>query len=239
MLTGVNDDTRRNIDDHFLISFAGALSDNGAISAASIMTDENWRPEEYMALGLLAAVPVYLMVIGVGLGVAHYAAYRQGVNTSGIPIKTKPKRAYALPDSGSAAVKTIKMPTKSETGIPMTPGAANIFALANAAHYRVEIFHYQRHLSRLLLRATHKHKTVYLQFSGVAYMDVPSVWQNASFRVGTTTEYHQVMQSTGTIANTITAESLRLYLVDTPEKTLRIIATSAVLLHELRDSAAQ
>ncbi len=221
---------------HFLISFAGALGDNSAISAASILMDEQWRPEEYMVLGLLAAVPVYMLFTGAGLAVAHYTAYRQGANVGGLMAKSKPKRAYTMPESASLPQESAP---KSEPQLAAaTASAANIFALPNPEQYRVEIFHYQRHLSRLLLRATSERETVYLQFSGVAYLDVPSAWQGGNFRVGTAAEYQQMMQAASVVANMITADSLRLYLVDGTEKPLRLMATNALLLRELHDSIA-
>jgi hypothetical protein len=173
---------------------------------------------------------------GAGLGIAHYAAYRQGANIGELGVKAKPKRAYTLPE---ARLLPESAAPQSEPKLAVsTADATNIFGLPKPEHYRIEIFHYQRHLSRLLLRATLERETVYLQFSGVAYLDVPSAWQNGNFRIGTAAEYQQTMQTASIAANRVTEHALRLYTVEGAEKPLRIIATQAVLLRELHESIA-
>lgn len=227
-------DSTRN----FYYVFTGALSDNAMLASATLMSsdDDRYIPPQAVMLGVCAGILPYLALTVICLRAAKSVAYWQGVNHAGIEPKRKSKREEtAVPTRAMTAGTPNPVTEVRPAAIVPAPGTANIFNLANPDAYRVEMFHYRRNGFRLLLRVSGEHQTFFLQFSGVSYLEIPASWQGANFQAASLADYRAVLQSAGLTENSLIADTLRLYVVDTPEKPVRFIAGSVVVLRELDD----
>jgi hypothetical protein len=115
----------------------------------------------------------------------------------------------------------------------------NVFNISDPHLYRCQVLHYSSRLSRLYLSVMKEGSTApvfYLLFSDVGYMDCPMNWQGADFAIGTQDECIQLMLDTGLVGQAILrfpnayatlTEYARLYRVQTPTYTVRLIASAA------------
>ncbi|MCU0512116.1 MAG: hypothetical protein MUE40_06045 [Anaerolineae bacterium] len=231
----------------FLHSFSGALTENSAMVSASIITAASERT--YIVNSLLAGLVLgtlpYLALTLFSLRAAVSVAYRAGVNPAGPETrrgtKTKAKRDHDYDRDhdhdrephAPAEVPAVPAPSATRPA----PGTANVFKLAAPEQYQVELFHYQRSLSRLLLRLHRAGETRYLRFSSVGYVDAPLTWAGANFHTAPDSDYVALAQGLNRRENSFTADGLRLYTVVTPEKTIRILAGAVELLDEPHPAA--
>ncbi|MDX1992714.1 MAG: hypothetical protein SF029_10000 [bacterium] len=121
----------------------------------------------------------------------------------------------------------------------------NLFNLPNPALYRCHVFRYYSGLSRLYLRVFKMQQEIpsfYLLFSDVGYIEGPVSWQGADFRIAPTEECIALMLKTGLVGEAILqfpdayasiTEYAKLYIVDTPNTPVKIIASSTALLPDL------
>src|SRR5687768_998189 len=127
-------------------------------------------------------------------------------------------------------------------------GATNIFNITQPELYRCQVLHYHNRLSRLYV-AVYKGNDraipalFYLLFADVAYFDCPVNWQGADFSIAPADDCIQLMLDAGLIGQAILqfpnayasiTDYARLYIAKTQgERSIRIIANSAVMVQEL------
>ncbi|MCB9458123.1 MAG: hypothetical protein H6670_00635 [Anaerolineaceae bacterium] len=217
------------------ITSIGSLFDSGALSSIYYIHNGQWddvyAPDSSVLSGQLIGMALYVGLTGISLGLATTVAVRQGINNSSghqVVRKRKIDRITALNPVKSAVLA-------SEPAITpiLDEGATNIFDLADADKVRVELYQYRRNVSQLHLRLMSDAGVQYAQFSGVAYMDVPSRWIGADFRVGTADELQAALQENGIHLNSLMSEGVRLFIAQAGDKTVRIIAARAQRLSEL------
>ncbi|GAB5493521.1 MAG: hypothetical protein Phog2KO_37360 [Phototrophicaceae bacterium] len=132
-------------------------------------------------------------------------------------------------------------------------GETNIFNISDAEAYRCQILHYHNRLSRLYIAVFKGQDRAsapifYLLFSDVAYFECPVTWQGADFSIAPSDDCIQLMLDTGLIGEAILrfpnayasiTDYAHLYLAQTSlDKEIRIIASSANMLHELPSDLA-
>ena len=118
----------------------------------------------------------------------------------------------------------------------------SVFEITNARLYRCQVYRYFSGLSRLYLSIFKPKQTVpafYLLFSDVAYFEGPVNWQSVDFYIGASEDCLDLLLQTGIIGPAVLqfpdayatiTDTARLYLVDTPNSQIRIIASSAARL---------
>lgn len=127
-------------------------------------------------------------------------------------------------------------------------GASNIFNISDAEAYRCQILHYHNRLSRLYIAVfkgqdRNAPAIFYLLFSDVGYFECPVTWQGADFTIAPTDDCIQLLLDTGLVGEAILrfpnayasiTDYANLYIAQTSlEKEIRIIASSANMLHDL------
>ena len=121
----------------------------------------------------------------------------------------------------------------------------NIFQLRSPRLYRCQVYRYFNGLSRLYLGVFKPMQNVpafYLLFSDVAYFEGPVNWESADFYIAEPQQCVDLLLKTGIIGQAVLqfpdayasiTDSARLYLVDTPQSQIRIIASSANRLEQI------
>lgn len=124
-------------------------------------------------------------------------------------------------------------------------GSDNVFNISRPTAYRCQIFHYHRKLSRLYLSVYQGQKNIpafYLLFSDVGYIDAPMSWMSAEFNIADRDTCIDLMLQTGLVGEAIhqfpdayasITDYARLYIVPTPHKPVRIIASSGTMLNQV------
>jgi hypothetical protein len=212
--------------DQFIMTFATTFIDNGIFNSGRIGVD-NWLDEqdlEAIRMALYLNLLLYLVLTGIALEVARTVAHRVGVNNPGAP-SVKSKRKNSLEEIRPSA-------TAPERTVAIQTGVNNAFGLADPASYQAEVYHYQRRLGRMYLRLTRDNDTTYIRLSNVAYIEAPSGWKSADFHTAAPDEYEAFVREKGLLVNGLTAESMRLYVLD-GQQPVRIVAGTAQILDEL------
>ncbi len=124
----------------------------------------------------------------------------------------------------------------------------NILELKAPALYRCQVYRYFNGLSRLYLSLFKPYQNVpagFVLFSDVAYFEGPVTWQSADFTIAPAPDCIDLMLATGIIGEAVLqfpdayasiTDTARLYLVDTPQSQIKIIASSASLLDHVPDT---
>lgn len=124
-------------------------------------------------------------------------------------------------------------------------GAANVFNISEPKRYRCQIHHYHSRLSRLYLsvyQGQEKRPAFYLLFSDVGYIEGPVSWNGADFGIASKEDCIDLMLQSGLIGEAVRqfpdayapiTDSARLYQVNLPKSSVRIIASSASLLQSI------
>ncbi|MAU10136.1 MAG: hypothetical protein CL607_09965 [Anaerolineaceae bacterium] len=231
---------RTAISDGVRVAAATSLSSlfaNGIVSAAFYF--DSYTPYANQVNVLIGHLISMMLYTGLTIGTLRLAtmvAVRQGINNSSgyeDVRKRKVDRITAL-SPAKALTTTVAPPSFTPT---LNEGTSNIFDLPNADTVRVELYQYHRNVSQLHLRLMSDQDVLYAQFSGVAYMDVPSRWVGADFRVGTQAELQAALQANGIHLNSLMSQGVRLFMAQAGDKTVRIIAARAQLLDELPNRA--
>lgn len=125
------------------------------------------------------------------------------------------------------------------------PNATNIFNITQPERYRCQLTFYHKRLSRLYLSVYKEQNTTpafYLLFSDTAYVECPVNWQGADFSIAPKDDCIQLMLASGLIGQAILqfpgayaslTDYANLYRVATNGQTIRFIASSATMLHQL------
>jgi hypothetical protein len=218
-----------NYDDHvdqFIMTFALTFVDNGIMSSARIAAEDYLDVEDIGAirLALYLNLLLYVVLTGIALEVARTVAHRVGVNNPGAPsVKNKRKNS----------IEEIRpLSATPERTVATQTGVNNAFGLPEPASYQAEVYHYQRRLGRMYLRLTRDNDTTYIRLSNVAYIEAPSGWKSADFHTAAPDEYEAFVREKGLTMNGLTAESMRLYVLD-GQQPVRIVAGTAQILDEL------
>ena len=124
-------------------------------------------------------------------------------------------------------------------------GSRNVFNITRPSHYRCQIFHYHRKLSRLYLSVYQGGRnlpSLYILFSDVAYIEAPMSWEGAEFDIASKVACIELMIRVGLVGPavqqfpdayaSITAYA-RLYQVQTANGLIRIIASSGTILKRI------
>lgn len=123
--------------------------------------------------------------------------------------------------------------------------ADRVFEIASPTLYRCQVYRYFNGLSRLYVGAFKPYQNVpafYVLFSDVAYFEGPVNWQSVDFYIASAQACIDLLLNTGVIGPAVLqfpdayatiTETARLYQVDTPNSTIRIIASSATLLDSI------
>jgi hypothetical protein len=113
--------------------------------------------------------------------------------------------------------------------------------------YRCQVYRYFSGLSRLYLSLFKPYQTVpaaFVLFSDVAYFEGPVTWQSADFHIGPSQDCVDLLLKTGIIGEAVLqfpdayasiTDSARLYLVDSPNSQIKIIAGSVSQLDSVPD----
>ena len=124
-------------------------------------------------------------------------------------------------------------------------GSANVFNISKPGHYRCQVYHYHRKLSRLYLgvyQGQRNQPAFYILFSDVAYIDAPMSWQSAEFDIAEKQDCIDLMIQSGLVGPAIRqfpdayasiTEYARLYQVRTPNSLIRIIASSGTIMKRI------
>jgi hypothetical protein len=108
--------------------------------------------------------------------------------------------------------------------------------------YRCQMYRYFNGLSRLYLSVFKPNQNIpsfFLLFSDVGYFEGPVNWQSVDFYIAPSQESITLMLKTGMIGEAILqfpdayasiTDSAHLYVVDTPETRIKIIASSVSML---------
>lgn len=119
------------------------------------------------------------------------------------------------------------------------------FEIAAPALYRCHIHYYHSRLSRLYVRCFKgmaAEPAFYLLFADVAYIDAPVNWQGVGFQIAPMDDCLLLMGQLGLVdprwledAETRAAlgEATRLYMLETPHTSIRIVAGAANQLDSL------
>ncbi|QPC83302.1 hypothetical protein G4Y79_02690 [Phototrophicus methaneseepsis] len=224
----------------FYMTSIGSLFDNAALSSSVYLDYQMasaYRGLQGLRLGQAAGALLYIVFTLITLRLAKSVAVREGINDNAFIGKPLPKRKR---DRISALQTSSAVPVAAPVvASPVfMPEDRNIFSLRDPAAVRVELYQYHRNVSRLHLRLLSDEVGVqYVQFNGVVYMDVPARWVGADFRVGTPAEYEEFLQETGVTHNSLIAHSTQLFIAETGEKPVRILAARAERIEELPNSA--
>ena len=117
-----------------------------------------------------------------------------------------------------------------------------VFDIKAPQLYRCQVYRYFNGLSRLYLSVFKPHQNIpsfFLLFSDVGYFEGPVNWQSADFHIAPAQECIALMLKTGMVGEAILqfpdayasiTDSANLYVVDTPETRIKIIASSASML---------
>lgn len=123
--------------------------------------------------------------------------------------------------------------------------STNIFNISKPNHYRCQIFHYHRKVSRLYLSVYQGQKNTpafYLLFTDVGYIDAPMNWMSADFTIADHNTCIDLMLETGLVGEAIRqfpdayasiTDYARLYEVHALGRPIRIIASSASMLQQV------
>jgi hypothetical protein len=121
----------------------------------------------------------------------------------------------------------------------------SLFGIKTPHLYRCQVYRYFNGLSRLYLSVSKPPQTAisfFLLFSDVGYFEGPMNWQSIDFQIAPYDQCIDLMLRTGLVGEAILqfpdayasiTESVQLYVVDTPNLPVRIIAGSAALLPDL------
>ena len=124
-------------------------------------------------------------------------------------------------------------------------GSCNVFNITRPGHYRCQIFHYHRKLSRLYLsvyQGVRNLPSLYILFSDVAYIQAPMSWEGAAFDIASKEECIALMIQVGLVGPAIQqfpdayasiTEYARLYQVQTPNGLIHIIASSGTIMKRI------
>lgn len=128
--------------------------------------------------------------------------------------------------------------------IATQPGASNILHLRHPARYRCQLWQYHSRLSRLYLRVFQDQQDApafFLLFTDVGYLDCPVTWEGADFRIAPAQDCLAQLLEAGLIGEAVLqfpdayasiTDHARLYIVDRPRHSIRIIANSASRLQQ-------
>jgi len=131
--------------------------------------------------------------------------------------------------------------------VKMDVGSENIFNITQPERYRCQMIHYHNRLSRLyisVMKEQNPAPAFYLLFSDVGYMDCPVNWQGVNFRIAQSEECLELMLSVGIIGQAILqfpnayasiTDYARLFIMETSQQPIRIIASGATQLRQLPD----
>ena len=126
-------------------------------------------------------------------------------------------------------------------------GSKNVFNIAQPGHYRCQILHYHRKLSRLYLgvyQGQQNRPAFYILFSDVAYIDAPMTWASADFSIAEKQAGIRLMIQAGLVGKAIrqfpnayaaVTDYARLYRVRTIHSEIRIIASSGTIMRRVPD----
>ncbi len=129
--------------------------------------------------------------------------------------------------------------------VKTAPNTENVFNISQPLRYFCHLHLYHSRLSRLYLRVFKDRRqtpSFYLLFTDVGYLDCPINWQGANFCTATHDACLALMVEAGLIDEAVLTlpgaqEALlgatRLYIAQTPHRTVRIIAGGAQLLQQL------
>lgn len=118
----------------------------------------------------------------------------------------------------------------------------SVFKITDSRQYRCQVYRYFSGLSRLYLSVFKPNQAApafYILFSDVAYFEGPVNWQSVDFYIGASEDCLDLLLKTGIIGPAVLqfpnayatiTDAVRLYLVDTPNSQIRIIASSAARL---------
>lgn len=118
----------------------------------------------------------------------------------------------------------------------------NVFNIKTPHLYRCNVHRYHNKLSRLYVRAFKgdaQEAAFYLLFSDVGYFEGPMNWQGVSFRFAPSSTCLQLMQKVGLLTGVLPelaqaiVEVTHLYVLETPQATIKIIAGHAARLGEI------
>lgn len=208
------------------------LADNGVVSVI-VLADSHLRNIDNvpsykpMVVAQYSGIALYLLFTGIALCVAANRAFVRGLSfETGSPQKMKKKRPeFAEGSQTKAALPQQQIAT-------MKSNSTNIFNIDNPEHIRVEIYHYQRRLGRMILRLVGEASPQYIQLSSVAYVEAPAFWKGARFNTASDIECEQFVQEKSIYINDLTKDALRLYVLD-GKTTVKILAGTAQILDEL------
>ena len=209
------------------------FADNGALSII-VFTEDSARSitSIYQAVSVATALGVvlYLLFTGIALSVAGNRAYVRGLDFErGMAQKMKRKRPMPV-ENPITATDNIR-----ENIVLIQSDDTNVFKIDNADNLSVEIYHYQRRLGRMILRITGDNLPQYIQLSSVAYVEAPAFWKGASFSTASDTECEQFIKEKGIFVNSLTKDSIRLYVLDGKNR-VRILAGTAQILEALPET---
>ncbi len=121
-------------------------------------------------------------------------------------------------------------------------GSQNAFNITNPGRYRCQIFHYHRKLSRLYLsvyKGQRASPAFFILFADVAYIEAPTSWHSADFNIAAKQDCIALMLELGLVGEAVyefpdayaaITDYARLYRVPSPQRQIRIIASSAAIL---------
>lgn len=121
----------------------------------------------------------------------------------------------------------------------------NVFNITKPGGYRCQVYHYHRKLSRLYLsvyKGQRSQPAIYILFSDVAYIEAPMSWLGAEFNIASKQECIDLMIDLGLVGPAIRqfpdayasiTDYARLYTVYSPNRVIRIIASSGTLLQSI------
>ena len=119
---------------------------------------------------------------------------------------------------------------------------STVFNIKTPHLYRCHVHRYYSGLSRLYVRAFKEdaqEPAFYLLFSDVGYFEGPMNWQGVHFRRAPAQECLSLMQKSGMLQGTppemldALAEVIHLYVLDTPQTPVKIVAGNATRLNEI------
>ncbi len=134
---------------------------------------------------------------------------------------------------------------KAQGMVKTEQGSKNVFNISKPGHYRCQIFHYHRKLSRLYLsiyQGRRAEPAFYILFSDVAYIQAPMSWLGADFEIAPRQECIALMLQAGLVGEAIhqfpdayasITDYSRLYRLQSPQSEIRIIASSAAILQTI------
>jgi|GEM_PF-3224432 len=214
----------------FTFRTASILADNGVISSMLYANMDSYYGDMYLLHAAnIAGMVVYVMFTALALIIAANRAFVRGLDFStGNPVKVKRKRPVA------ETIAPVE-PIHHHRTMAIEANSTNAFNIDNAETLSVDIHGYQRRLGRMVLRITGDNSPIYVQLSNVAYMEAPAFWKGANFRTASDTEYQAFVAEKGIYINSLTEDSMRLYVIE-GKSSVKIVAGTAQILEELPDN---